>query len=88
MTETRYNTITETDYKLEKEYRVRTVPVTRYETEYRVEEVTEYRTEYETAYRSVPIEKTIVVNHSDDSGDGVESEPEGHGHQGYDHYYA
>merc|ERR1712032_438531 len=34
-----------------------------------------YRTEYETRTRDVPIERSIPGNHSNDSGDGIDSEP-------------
>ena len=47
-----------------------------YETAFRDEETINYELEYETRTRDVPVEREVIGHHSNDSGDGVESEPE------------
>lgn len=69
------------------ETEVREVPEIVYETEYRDEDEILFRTEYETRVRDVPVERYAVAHHSHDSGDGMESDPEGHfGPHGHGHY--
>ena len=74
--ETRYNTIYEVEYVPTTTIQTREVPVITYETAFRDEETITYTTEYETRTRDVPVERQIIGEHSNDSGDGVESEPE------------
>lgn len=66
MQETEYRTVTTTQY--------RDVPVISYETAYRDEEEIVYVTEYETRTRDVPVERTVIAHHSNDSGDHRESD--------------
>jgi hypothetical protein len=73
--ETRYNTVYETAYRPVTTIETRDVPIINYETAYRDEENITYVTEYETRTRDVPVDKVLVGEHSNDSGDGVESEP-------------
>ena len=92
--ETRYNTVYETAYRPVTSLETREVPVINYETAYRDEEEVNYVTEYETRTRDVPVERVRLGYHSNDSGDGVESEPgHGHGHgfrghRGHGRYHA
>ena len=74
--ETRVNTIYEIEYQPKISTQTREVPVITYETAFRDEETITYEVEYETRTRDVPVEREIVGEHSNDSGDGVESEPE------------
>ena len=74
--ETRVNTIYEIEYQPKITVQTREVPVITYETAFRDEETITYNVEYETRTRDVPVEREIVGEHSNDSGDGVESEPE------------
>ena len=74
--ETRYNTVYDIEYVPVTTTQTREVPVITYETAFRDEETVTYATEYETRTRDVPVERTVVGEHSNDSGDGVESEPE------------
>ena len=74
--ETRVNTIYEIEYQPKITTQTREVPVITYETAFRDEETITYNVEYETRTRDVPVEREIVGEHSNDSGDGVESEPE------------
>ena len=63
-----YETVTKTA--------TREVPIITYETAYRDEETVTYETEYETRTRDVPVEREVVGAWSNDSGDGIDSEPE------------
>merc|ERR1712032_581907 len=104
MGETRYDTVFDTNYRIEHEtqynteyhteYRsvvtieTRDVPVINYETAYRDEEEILYRTEYETRTRDVPVDRQIVGNHSNDSGDGIDSDPREYGNRRPSRRYA
>ena len=74
--ETRTNTIYEVEYQEVTTTQTREVPVISYETAYRDEETVTYDIEYETRTRDVPVEREVVGYFSNDSGDGVESDPE------------
>ena len=58
-----------------------------YETAYRDEEEITYVTEYESRTRDVPVDKYVAGKHSNDSGDGVESEPAPRGGYGHGHHH-
>ena len=74
--ETRYNTVYNLEYQTVISTETREVPVITYETAYRDEETVTYETVFETMTRQVPVERQEIGAHSNDSGDGVESEPE------------
>ena len=74
--ETRVKTVYEVEYQNVTTTATREVPVITYETAYRDEETVTYVTEYETRTRDIPVEKEVVGSWSNDSGDGIDSEPE------------
>ena len=62
----------ETAYRPVTTVETREVPVTSYDTEYKVEDEIEFVEEYEKRTKDVPINRVIVGNHSSDFGDNFD----------------